>query len=138
MDLKREVWLSVKSKKLNKFTQSFSLSRENLVKLKQKARRKGCWYKLLKQNERMLLDLTIRVVQKVQSFILAKIVSHLVSKLFEAMESHIIRLVRTEGVQMAKKISNIAQNLGYRAAKHWAKDKGFMQYLTINNLEQLS
>ena len=35
---------------------------------------------------------------------------------------------------MAKKLSEIAVSLGYKSAKHWAKDHGFMQYLVISNL----
>ena len=129
-------WLSAKSKKSGKLTQAnFSLTRENLVKLKQKAVRRGCWYRELKQNERMLLDLTMRVVAKVHSFILAKVVSRLVSKLFDVLESRIVRLVRTEGVEMARRVSKVAQSLGYRVARCWAKDRGFMQFLVINNLE---
>ena len=110
------------------------LTRENLANLKRKAMRRGCWYRELKQNERMLLSLTIRVVEKVQSFILAKIVSRLVSKLCEAMESIVYRLMKTKGLQMAEELSEIAQSWGYRAAKSWRKDRGFMQYLTITHL----
>ena len=128
--------MSAKSKKLSDTQSVFSLTRENLVKLKRKAVRRGCWYKSLKHSERTLLDLTMRVVVKVQSFILAKVVSRLVGRLFEAMESRIYRLVRKEGVQMAKRISKIAQSLGYRAAKCWAFDVGFMQYLVVNNLAE--
>ena len=135
--LRRVFWLSANSKKLGNTQSGFLLTRENLAKLKQKAVRKGCWYKSLKHSERTLLDLTMRVVEKVQSFVLAKVVSRLVSRLFEAMESHIYRLIRTEGEEMAKKISKVAQKLGYRAARKWAKDKGFMQFLVINNLEVL-
>ena len=109
-------------------------TREYLVKLKRKARRKGCWFRDLKQNERMLLDLTIRVVEKVRSFMLAKIVSRLVGILCEAMESRIFRRIRTEGRILAENLSEIAQAWGYRAAKSWATDCGFMQYLTVNSL----
>ena len=110
------------------------LTRQNLANLKCKAMRRGCWYRELKQNERMLLDLTIRVVEKVQSFILAKIVSRLVSKLCEAMESIVYRLMKTKGQRMAEELSEIAQTWGYRAAKSWRKDRGFVQYLTVSNL----
>jgi hypothetical protein len=112
----------------------FPLTRETLVKLKQKAWRRGCWFKDLKQNERMLLDLTIRVVQQVHSFRLAKIVSDLIIRLCEAMGSSIYRLARTEGLHIAKKLSGIATSWGNRAEKRWGKDRGFMQYLVINNL----
>lgn len=98
-------------------------SREYLVKVRREARRKGCYYSVLKQNEHKLLDLTIRVVEKVRSFMLAKIVSRLVSRLCEAMESRIFRRIRTEGRILAENLSEIAQAWGYRAAKSWANDR---------------
>ncbi|WGM90401.1 MAG: hypothetical protein NUK63_04575 [Candidatus Bathyarchaeum tardum] len=113
---------------------SFPLTRETLIKLKLKAIRKRCWFKALKQNERMLLNLTISVVQRVRSFLLVKVVSGLVSKLCEAMETKIRRLMRTEGKTMAERVSKVAQNWGYRSAQSWANDDSFIQYLTINNI----
>ena len=114
------------------------LTREYLTKLKLKAVRRGVWFRDLKQEERRLLELTMQVVKKVHSFLLAKIVSRIVGKLCESMKSRIFRLMRTEGRNMAETVSNIATNWGYRAAKSWAKDRGFMQYLVVNNLGVLS
>ena len=116
---------------------SIPLTREALARLRLKALRRGCWFRDLKHSERKLLDLTIRVVEKVRSFILAKIVSRIVGKLCEAMESRIFRLMRTEGRSLAEKISKIAEAWGNRAAKSWAKDRGFMQYLVVNNLSYI-
>jgi hypothetical protein len=82
----------------------------------------------------MLLDLTIRVVEKVRSFMLAKLVSRIVDKLLEAMESRVYRLMRTEGRSLAEKLSKIGQAWGNRAAESWVKDRGFIQYLTVSNL----
>jgi len=113
---------------------SIPLTREALARLRLKALRRGVWFRDLKREERKLLELTIRVVEKVRSFLLAKIVSRIVGKLCEAMESRIFRLMRTEGRNMAENLSEIAQAWGYRAAKSWADDCGFMQYLTVNNL----
>ena len=108
--------------------------RECLIKVRREARRKGCYYRVLKQSERMLLDLTIRVVEKIRSFILAKLVSQIVGKLLEAMESRVYRLMRTEGRSLAERVSKIAQSWGNRSAKSWVKDRGFIQYLTVSNL----
>jgi len=116
---------------------SIPLTREALARLRLKALRRGVWFRDLKREERKLLDLTIRVVEKVRSFLLAKLVSRIVGKLCEAMESRIFRLMRTEGRSLAEKISKIAEAWGNRAAKSWAKDHGFMQYLVVNNLSYL-
>jgi hypothetical protein len=126
--------LSVKSRKSSDDFRSVPLTREALAKLRLKALRRGVWFTDLKQSERKLLDLTIRVVQRVRSFILAKLVTQIVSKLCEAVESRIIRLIRTKGRSLAKEISEIGQAWGNRTAKSWAKDGGFIQYLTVNNL----
>lgn len=126
--------MNAKSKRSSDSTKGYSLTRESLAKLKQRARRRGVWFSGLKQIERRLLDLTIRVVQRVRSFMLAKVVSGLVSRLLQAMESRVVRLIRTEGREMALRLSEIAVKLGYKAARAWRDDVGFMQYLVVNNL----
>ena len=126
--------MSAKLERLSDGARSVPLTREALAKLRQKARRRGVWFRYLKHSERQLLDLTISVVQRVRSFMLAKVVSGLVGRLVEAMESRIVRLVRIEGPAMAKRLSQIAEAWGYRAARSWAKDQGLMQFLVVNNL----
>jgi len=130
--------LSAKSGRSNKIPvnarSNIPLTREALTKLKLKAVRRGMWFRDLKHSERKLLDLTIRVVERVRSFLLAKIVSRLVSKLCEAMEGRIFRLMRTEGLSLAEQVSKIGEAWGNRAAKFWASDSSFIQYLTVNNL----
>ena len=126
--------MSAASRKSSSGAKPVPLTREALAKLRLKALRRGIWFRDLKQSERKLLSLTIRVVERVRSFILARMVSQIVGKLCEAMESRIFRLMRSEGRGIAEKISRIAEAWGNRAAKSWANDRGFIQYLTINNL----
>ena len=116
---------------------SIPLTREALARLRLKALRRGVWFRDLKREERKLLDLTIRVVEKVRSFLLAKLVSRIVGKLCEAMESRVYRLMRCEGRRMAEGLSKIAQKWGYWAAKSWVRDRGFMQFLVVSNLGAL-
>ena len=111
-----------------------SLTREALARLRLKALRRGVWFRDLKREERKLLELTIRVVEKVRSFLLAKLVSRIVGKLCEAMESRIFRLMRMEGRSLAEKISRIGEAWGNRSAASWANDQGFIQFLTVTNL----
>jgi len=128
--------LSERTKRLGE-TKQIPLTRKYLAKLKQKAWRRGIWFRCLKPFERRLLGLTISVVQQVRSFKLAKILTGFVNRLFEAMESPITRLIRTEGQKMAQKLSEIGKTLGCKNAKKWANDHGFMQFLVICNLETL-
>ena len=132
------IWLSVRSGRSGKgpIKTRFEvpLTREALAKFRLKAVRRGCWFRDLKQSERSLLDLTIRVVERVRSFSLANLVSRIVGKLCEAMESRIYRLVRSEGREMAKRLSEIGLAWGCRTARFWAEDCGFMQFLVVSNL----
>jgi hypothetical protein len=126
--------LSAVSRRLGDGTKSVPLTRESLAKLRLKAVRRGVWFRDLKHSERKLLDLTIRVVERVRSFLLARVVSRLVGRLCEAMESRVYRLVRSEGRSLAQKISEIGVAWGNRAARGWAVDRGFMQFLVVSNL----
>jgi hypothetical protein len=126
--------LSAVSRRSGESIKAVPFTRENLARLRLKAVRRGVWFRVLKQCERKLLSLTIRVVQRVRSFMLARLISRIVDKLCEAMESKILRLMRTEGRSLAEKICKIAEVWGNRVAKLWANDRGFIQYLTVNNL----
>jgi hypothetical protein len=129
--------LSVASRRSSDGALSVPLTREALAKLRLKALRRGIWFRDLKQSERKLLSLTISVVQRVRSFILARLVSRIVGKLCEAMESRVYRLMKTKGRGLAEKLSRIGQLWGNQSARSWTTDQGFIQYLTVNNLSSL-
>ncbi|HDQ06648.1 MAG TPA: hypothetical protein ENN36_08020, partial [Candidatus Bathyarchaeota archaeon] len=73
--------MSAASRKSSSGAKPVPLTREALAKLRLKALRRGIWFRDLKQSERKLLSLTIRVVERVRSFMLARLVSQIVSKL---------------------------------------------------------
>ncbi len=108
-----------------------SLSRAELTKLRVKARRRGVWFKVLSRIERSLIDLAIKVVEKVHSFVLARSLTGIVVKLVGSMESEIAVLMRSAGCSLARKTSEIAQGWGHKSALSWASDVGFIQFLTI-------
>ncbi|MFZ7136946.1 MAG: hypothetical protein ACOWW1_00790 [archaeon] len=91
----------------------------------------------MKQKERMLLNLTVRVVDQVRNFTLVKLLSQIVNTLMKSMESRITRLMRSEGRILAEKISKIAKDWGHHDSKSWATDTGFIQYLTVINMGAL-
>jgi ribosome maturation protein Sdo1 len=96
-----------------------------------KAIRSGVWFRSLPRIDRVLIDLTIRVAENIRSKQLAKSIFEVVRKLEELLESRIMRIARTVGKAAAEKISEIAQKLGYIAAKAWAADGGFAVYLAV-------
>ena len=110
------------------------LSRNELVKVKTRALRKGVWYSVLTKVERACMDLVIKVVEMVRSRLLIKVLYSLLKKLEEAMESQIWRLMREIGSNVALKLSRIAQEWGHKSAAQWAKDKNFIKYLTVTHM----
>ena len=110
------------------------LTRNEIVKVKTRALRRGVWYRVLTRVERACVDLVIKVVERVRSRLLIGVLSSILRKLDAAMESQIWRLMRELGGKLASKMSQIAQNWGNKSAVQWTKDVGFVQYLTITHM----
>lgn len=107
---------------------------DKLAKIRLVAVRRGVWFRVLNRVERGVIDLTLRVTRRIRSRILARVVYSIVKKLLEALESKVIQQMRQIGVPLAEKISLIAQKWGNKNAYEWAGDVGFIQYLTIMNM----
>jgi len=107
---------------------------DKLAKIRLVAVRRGVWFRVLSRLERGVIDLTLRVTRRIRSRILARVVYSIVKKLLEALESKVKQQMRQIGVPLAEKISLIAQKWGNKNAYGWAGDVGFIQYLTIMNM----
>jgi len=112
----------------------YPFTRKSLARLKLKALRRGVRLRDLKRKERKILELTIRLVKNVRSFLPAKLVSQIIDKLCEAMERKIFHLMQTEGRSLAEKLSQTCQVLGNKSARSWTNDQRFTQFLTVSNL----
>ncbi len=115
---------------------SHFLNRTSLVKFKFKAMRSGIWYKALSRLDRVLVDLTIRVTEKIRSASLAKSISIVIGKLEGLFENGIEKSVRLIGRRLAEKISTIAQRLGNSSARDWANDYSFALFLAVMHLQR--
>jgi hypothetical protein len=102
-----------------------------LAKLRVRALRRGVWFRVLTRGERAQMELTMKVVKRIRSLFLAKVLTNIVEKLLDAMESKVSRLMREVGQPLAQKLSSIAQKWGNSSAVSWTADSGFMRYLTI-------
>jgi hypothetical protein len=102
-----------------------------LLKLRLRAMRSGIWYTALSRIDRVLVDLTIKVVKDIRSSQLAKSISVVMGKLDELLEGRFLRLKRTIGYSMAEKISVLAQEWGNTTAHDWATDRSFASYLLV-------
>ena len=110
------------------------LTKVALSKIKIRAIRRGLWFKVLSRVERASINLTLKVVRKVRSLLLAKVLTNIMKKLLDAMESKVARLMKEVGRGLAQNLSRIAQKWGNKSAKSWSQDLGFVKYLTIMHL----
>ena len=107
----------------------FFLNKKQLLNLKTRAMRSGAWFKSLQRIDRVLFDLTIRVVDNIRSSKLAKSLLALTRKLEDAMKNSFSNRLRVIGLPMARKISLTAQKLGNVSAGGWAFDSSFAIFL---------
>jgi hypothetical protein len=105
-----------------------------LVALKTRCRRRGLWYRVLNRLERAQIDLTLRVVQRVRSPGLARVLAAIAAKLEAALESRVARLTESVGVRLARRLSITAQRWGNTSAASWAHDTGFARFLAVTSM----
>jgi hypothetical protein len=108
-----------------------SISVGRMVDAKKTALRRGVWFRSLSRVERGIIDLTVQYVESIKSAKLANVVTAIIEKLQLAIESMADRLMRTIGLTLARKISDIAVSWGNRSASNWAEDRAFAKYLVL-------
>jgi hypothetical protein len=106
--------------------------------LRLRSMRRRMWFRVLSQLERAQVDLTLRMVQRVRSPFLASVLETIIVKLQSALESRIVRLVRSVGAPLARKLGEIAQSWGYRAAAAWRHDVRFARFLAVMRINSSS
>lgn len=107
------------------------LTKGMLANVRIRALRRGLWFKVLNRLERAGVDLTLKVVDKVRSSVLTKMLTSIVAKLSEALESKVAHAMREVGYSLAQQLSRIAQDWGNKSAVKWKADRGFVQYLAV-------
>ncbi len=113
-----------------------TITRSKLVNLRAKAIRRGIWFKVLSRTERACIELTIKVVDKVRSHLLAKVLASIIRKLSGAMKSRIVHAMEEIGCSVARKLSLIAHKWGNISATQWMMNPGFIKYLTIIHMNR--
>lgn len=112
----------------------FTLGKQKLRKLKLQAVRRGVWFRGLSRVDRALVDLTIKVVDGVRSFTLAKALLSVIEKLEDAFESRVLRILKEVGFPLARKLSLFAQKWGNNLAQDWMRDVSFAKFLAIMHI----
>ena len=113
------------------------LCKKRLINLKTKAMRSGAWFKALQRIDRVLFDLTIRVVGYIRSAKLAKSILALTSKLEDAIKSSFSSRLKEIGLPLSQKISLAAQKLGNVSASGWVFDSSFAIFLALMHVNDV-
>jgi hypothetical protein len=113
------------------FEPSVGVSLSALARLRSLAVRRGVWFRVLSRLDRGLVDLTLRMLHSIRSRTLATTLWSIMQRLVEALEGKVSWMMRQVGGPLAEKMSRIAQGWGNKSAREWAKDRGFIRYLTI-------
>jgi len=108
--------------------------RSFLRSLKCKALRRRVWYSALSRIDRVLLDLTVRVTDRVRGSALVSALASVVEKLESAFENRIARLLSSVGFPLAQKLSLLAQKWGNKSAVKWVTSLSFAKFLAVMHL----
>jgi hypothetical protein len=96
--------------------------------------RRGVWNRALSRLEKAQVDLTLRVVNKVRSPLLARVLESIIEKLQSAMENRVLRIICSVGFPMARRLGEIAKGWGNESAEKWVHDRGFARFLAVMDL----
>jgi hypothetical protein len=113
------------------------LNKKQLIIQKTKAMRSGAWFKALQRIDRVLFDLTIRVVENIRSTQLAKSMLLLTRKLENAMMGSFSISLNKIGFPIAQKISFTARKLGNLSADAWLLDSTFIRFLAVMHINEV-
>ena len=128
-EVKAEIWSLVQPE------------RGSLEKLKRLSIRSGAWFRVLNWKQRRLLDLVMKMVDRIRSPLLLRVLGPLVSRLLVAIggdaRTGALALMGKGAYDMmrgvAEKIVAVAQKWGNKSANKWL-DEAFLKFLVVMNL----
>ena len=113
-------------------------NRQHLSSMRNKALRKGVWYSTLDRVERGIVSLTARLIDRVESEILGVELVKILAKLVKALKSGFVRHMEMFGLGRVFELSRFAAEWGNSVAKGWVNDMGFVGYVSMMDLNQLT
>ena len=114
---------------LSEGARGLRLTREVLVRVRRKALRRGCWYRVLRVLERGVVDLAIRCVDEVKSVRLGNALTKILVKLIDFFGPGYLDMVERVGCPLAAGVSRLALSWGNKEAVKWRDDQALIRYL---------
>jgi len=108
-----------------------AFDKSNLAKLRLRAVRSGVWFRALIKIDRVLVDLALKVVPKIQSGVLIAALTAVVKKLEAALKNKMELATEKYGFELALRAGLTAQRLGHKSSSSWAVDRSFAKFLAV-------
>jgi hypothetical protein len=102
--------------------------------IRKRAIRKRVWYNTIDSVERGIVNLTISLVENIESLTLLKVLKSILNKIKESSKSVFIRHFETYGFAKAEEIVKLAVSFGYECAATWLNYPSFSLLLTLNDM----
>ena len=99
-----------------------------------RALRRRVLYSALDREERGILYLAMRAFDEIRNANVGTIIVKILAKLKDALKSPFARKMETYGFMKARQLSRVAVEWGYTTAQQWAKETGYINHLTNNEL----
>jgi peptidoglycan/xylan/chitin deacetylase (PgdA/CDA1 family) len=99
-----------------------------------KALKSGLWFRALGNAERALVDVTIRVVDRIRSSVLAKALLSVIGKLLNASKSRVEVATKQIGLPCVRRLSLLAQTWGNKIARQWVYDLSFASFIAVMHI----
>jgi hypothetical protein len=80
------------------------------------------------------VDLTISLVENIESLTLLKVLKSILNKIKESSKSDFIRYFETYGFAKAEEVVKLAVGFGYESATTWINYPSFSRLLTLNDM----
>jgi hypothetical protein len=107
------------------------LSQKYLETVRRTALRKRVWYRVLDRVERGIVNLTIGIIEKVQSPVLAQELVKILAKLRDAGKCAFTRHVEVFGYKKLRLIVDQVRSFGSEVS--WLMDMGFAEWLAFTD-----
>ena len=112
-------------------TIDFGFDKSDLAKLRLRAVRSGAWFRALIRIDRVLVDLALKVVPKIQSGVLIAALTTVAKKLEAALKNKMELATEKYGFELALKAGLTAQRFGHKSSTSWAVDRSFARFLAV-------
>lgn len=116
---------------------SILLRKSELLLLRLKAQRSGVWFKVFSRLDRALINLAIKVADKVRSPRLTEALLNVMTKVENSVGNRISRIICAVGFSIARKLGLLAKKWGNPFAESWMSDLSFARFLAIMHINDV-